>query len=107
MAGNQQLLITHGDRGAMELRRDRGRLRARRTPAIPPPNVVDATGAGDVFAGAWLASRLLAPGAPSDRHLLVASAMAGLSVSVGPLAGVPGLNDLCNPLAGLSRRATQ
>ena len=101
MGDNQLLLSTHGARGVIELRRDQGRVRARSAPALSPPTVVDPTGAGDVFAGAWLSARLLAPEAPTDRHLLVASAMAGLSVRAKGLAAMPSKRDLCEAVIKL------
>ena len=106
MDDGQLLLITHGDHGAIAFRRERGRLRVRSAPALTPPQVIDATGAGDVFAGAWLASRLLAPDASTDKHLLVASAMAGLSVGASRLADLPGTRDLCDVLVSLPDRVS-
>jgi sugar/nucleoside kinase (ribokinase family) len=73
----------------------------RYVPALPPRVALDATGAGDVFAGAWLAARSLAPEAHDWQHLAVAAAMASLSVTGRSISNVPGRRELCDVLLRL------
>ncbi|HLX35269.1 MAG TPA: PfkB family carbohydrate kinase [Candidatus Limnocylindrales bacterium] len=90
------LVLTRGERGGTALTSRRpARSSLRAYPAIPSNGVVDATGAGDVFLAALVAtaidgSRLrVGPGWP-DR-LTFAAAAASLTVERPGLAGVPEL----------------
>jgi sugar/nucleoside kinase (ribokinase family) len=61
-------------------------------PALRPAVVVDPTGAGDVFLGAYVAAILASPyGAGDRRALRIAAAAASCSVEAPGLAGVPTL----------------
>ncbi len=97
----QRLLLTHGDRGAVLLRMDGGSLIGRAVPAVPPPATVDTTGAGDTFAGGWLAARLLARGATDAAHLAVAAALSSLKIGQRGLAAMPDASGLCQRLVRL------
>jgi sugar/nucleoside kinase (ribokinase family) len=101
----QQLVVTHGERGALHLERARGRLRGRFVPAIAAAETADSTGAGDVFLAAWCAAILSAPGSGQGdqrwRPLAVAASAASLSVEGIGVAGVPDLSALCTRLLRL------
>lgn len=101
LADGQRLLLTHGGQGAAEMRVEGDLLRGRSIPAVPRRIAVDTTGAGDVFLAAWLAARLLAPSAPGDRHLAMASIASSLKVAAYGLQGVPGHADVCRELLRL------
>lgn len=99
----QQLVISHGVRGALHVARSGAGLRTRYLPPLPPRETFDSTGAGDVFLAAWFAA-LLAAGAarrPGDRAgpLAVAAAAASLSVLGSGIATLPGLGGVCRELA--------
>jgi sugar/nucleoside kinase (ribokinase family) len=94
---DQRLFVTGGPHGALLLHRRGGR----RVPALPAREVVESTGAGDVFMAAWLAARTLAPNAGEWRHLAVASAMASLSVTARILAELPSKHGVCEVLRGI------
>lgn len=105
----QELLVTNGAQGALQLRRDGSRLRGRYMPPLPRREAIDPTGAGDVFLAAWLATRMLTGGGRDDddrgwRALAVASAMASLSVERQTLEETPTLADLCAVLIKLRGR---
>ena len=92
--GGAELVLTAGTRGGLTLdfgAPGTGRLRV--VPAIASERVVDATGAGDVFLAALLASRLCAAGRAGrpDGGLAVAAAAASLAVEGVGVAGVPTL----------------
>lgn len=92
------LAWTEGIAGGLLVRRDAtGRPTARRYPAIPSGNLVDPTGAGDVFLAAMLAG-LLQPSLGDAATL--AAAAASLTVEGPGLAGVP-------DLAAVRRRMTR
>lgn len=109
----QQLVVTYGRRGAMHFQRTAGDVHARYLPAIPTQQQRDTTGVGDVFLGAWIATRLLTaapdPGKPgatganaATRPLAVAAAMGSLAASShAGLAHVPSRSDLCELLVRL------
>jgi sugar/nucleoside kinase (ribokinase family) len=97
---DQRLFVTGGANGALMLQERRGR----RLPALPERQVVDSTGAGDVFMAAWLAARTIAPEAGEWRHLAVASAMASLSTQARRLLELPGRRELCEVLVRLRDR---
>jgi pfkB family carbohydrate kinase len=77
------VVIRHGPAGGPAL--------AHRYPAIPSSEVVDATGAGDVFLAGWLAATISpALAAPYD-PVTFAAAAGSLAVEGPGLAGVPDL----------------
>jgi sugar/nucleoside kinase (ribokinase family) len=91
------LVVTHGGQGGVVIdpmgsATDGGR-RLRRYPAIRSPQVVDATGAGDVFLATLFAARLdpaLIEGRPGrGLDLLLAASASSLVVEAEGLAGVP------------------
>ena len=68
-----------------------------RLPALPvaPEKIRDTSGAGDVFHGAYLASRLLHPDKPWAEHFHFARAAAAHKIQhVGNEAGLPTLGDI-------------
>jgi sugar/nucleoside kinase (ribokinase family) len=97
----QQLVVTHGARGALHVERRRAGLAARDVPPLGPVPEVDPTGAGDVFLAAWCAAMV---GAPAERAqlrwppLAIAAAAASLSVEGSGLAAVPTLAQVCRRL---------
>lgn len=103
-----ELVVTRGPWGALALRRTRGRLRARRVPALRPRQIVDETGAGDIFLAALCAGRILAGAAVLQeqewRLLALATAAASLSVEGAGLSAVPDRAAVCEALLRL--RAT-
>lgn len=104
----QQLVVSHGRRGALHAVRRRGRLQWRRVPAIASGRPADETGAGDVFLATWFAAHLAA--GDEDRRgswpaLQVAAAAASLSVQASTLAELPDLGSIRRLLADRSRRA--
>lgn len=112
LAPGTTLVLTDGAAGGLVLeRRGKGRDESpgQPYPAIPSDGVIDATGAGDVFLAAMLATRLqpsLIPGADaSERNELaaavrLAAAAASLVVEAPGATGVP-------TLAAVLRRATR
>lgn len=80
--GPTEIIITQGRHGSsLFLAHDNDLVE---TPAFPPAQVVDQTGAGDTFAGAYLADRLL--GNDPDHAALFAATAAGLKIAYsGPL----------------------
>jgi sugar/nucleoside kinase (ribokinase family) len=100
----QQLVISHGARGALHVERRRAGLAARHVPPLGPVPEVDPTGAGDVFLAAWCAALVAAP---LERVLLrwpplaIAAAAASLSVEGSGLAAVPTLAEVYRRLRQL------
>ncbi len=99
----QELLVTHGSKGALHIRFDGTVLRARYVPPLPPREAIDTTGAGDTFVAAWLATRMLI-GDHDWRALAVAAAMASLSVERRTIHETPTRADLCDVLFRLRAR---
>jgi len=90
------LVVTRGDRGGTALTSRRpARSALRAYPAIPPNRVVDATGAGDVFLAALLASTIDPSRIGTDdmaARLRLAAAAGSLAVEGPGLVGVPALD---------------
>jgi sugar/nucleoside kinase (ribokinase family) len=93
-----RLALTDGHDGGRLLRiLPDGRTSAETWPAVPPDDVVDPTGAGDVFLAALLAAMVRpdvtarATGGPPTAHLAFAAATASLVVEAVGLHGVPDL----------------
>jgi len=91
---HQMICVTLGARGAMLLAGDR----IHRAPAFDL-TVVDSTGAGDVFRGAFIVAMLR--GDPPDQILSFANAAAALACTrEGALDSVPSLDDVRSLLEG-------
>jgi sugar/nucleoside kinase (ribokinase family) len=85
LAPRAAIVLTAGEGGGVALVDDR----MRRYEAIRAGGLVDATGAGDVFAGALMATWLLTGGLATGPMLRFAAAAASRSVEGAGLAGVP------------------
>jgi ribokinase len=92
-----EVVVTLGADGALVARRGTG---SKHVPAVPARAVVDTTGAGDVFCGAYAASR--AAGADSARAAALACAAASLSVEQpGAARAAPTLAQVHDRLAAV------
>jgi ribokinase len=100
LAPDQQLVVTHGAAGALRISGGRARYLA----PVPKREPIDATGAGDVFLGAWVAAQLLLGDAEPWRALLAAAAMASLSTRARTVEEFPTSSDLCEVLVRLRDR---
>lgn len=100
----QEMLLTHGVKGALRIQFDGTALRGRYMPTVPPRESIDTTGAGDTFLAAWLAARMLIGDHDEWRSLAVAAAMASLSVERQTIHETPTLADLCDVLVRLRDR---
>lgn len=78
--GPSEVLVTDGARGSLVLAE--GRLHA--IPAVRPPRIVDATGCGDAYLAAYLASRLAGEGPREAGHAAAAVASAKIAEPLGP-----------------------
>ena len=88
--------VTEGERGMLWCD-DSGRMS--RMPAVPVPKdgVIDTSGAGDIYHGAYVASRVLRPNEPWSEHFRFARAAAAYKIQVlGDEAGLPSLADIAN-----------
>jgi sulfofructose kinase len=64
---------------------------------VPPKEVIDTNGAGDIFHGAYLYSYLSAPTKPWAEHFLLARAASAHSVRfLGIEASLPTVDDIEN-----------
>jgi sugar/nucleoside kinase (ribokinase family) len=98
----QQLVVTHGPRGALHLARSAGGWHMRYLPALPADAVRDPTGAGDALLGTWLATVVAARtrGHATEPWRALALAVAAASAKVetiGP-AQMRDLRGLCDRL---------
>jgi len=75
--GPDIVVVKHGSRGAWMTRRDRAPLR---TSVVPLASVADPTGAGDAFAGAFVAAVAAAPEQGDGYALRFATAVASFAV---------------------------
>jgi len=96
LSAGQALLVTGGDKGALEIRRTDTGITGCYMPPLPRRAAVDTTGAGDTFLAAYVAGRALA--GDSWRPLAVASAMGSLAVTRRTLDATPTKSDLCAAL---------
>jgi sugar/nucleoside kinase (ribokinase family) len=78
--GPSEVLVTFADRGSL-IRSTSG---TRRIAAIPPKEIVDATGCGDTYLAGYVAARLRG-GAPNDAARMAAAAASLKLESYGPL----------------------
>ncbi len=79
------IVLTAGDRGGLAMRESR----LVRYPAIQAPQIVDPTGAGDVFLAALMAAWLRWGELVTSRALRFAAAAGSCAVEGAGLAGVP------------------
>jgi sugar/nucleoside kinase (ribokinase family) len=86
--------VTLGEHGF--LWRERGKpTRAEQPLRIPPARVIDTSGAGDVFHGAYVYSYLTGPAKPWAEHFRFARAAAAHKIQhLGNEAGLPSLADI-------------
>lgn len=91
LAPQAATVLTAGDRGGIAIRGGMGERSARfvRYSAIPTREVVDATGAGDVFLAALMAAWLVAGELATSRALRFAAAAGSCAVEGAGIAGVP------------------
>ncbi len=88
--------ITQGERG-MIWYDESGEVKRLSSLPVPSPLVIDTSGAGDVFHGAYLASWLGAPDAPWSRHFEFARAASAFKIQhLGNEAGLPAQADVAN-----------
>lgn len=99
---DQQLFVTHGEKGGLRIRAADGARKVSYFEPRPRRTPTDTTGAGDVFAGSYMAARLHTPQlvatAAEWRHSAIAAAAASLNVTVRSLEDVPGTRELCAAL---------
>ena len=86
--------VTEGERGMLWYD-ERGKIA--RMPALPVPKerIIDTSGAGDIYHGAYVASRLLRPSEAWAEHFRFARAASAYKIQVlGNEAGLPALADI-------------
>jgi sugar/nucleoside kinase (ribokinase family) len=98
-AGSATVVVTAGDAGGVAL----GRQRPLRYSALRAAEVVDATGAGDVFLAALMAVWLTSGELATARALRLAAAAGSLAVEGAGLAGVPAREAITARLRGPAR----
>ena len=88
--------VTRGERGLLWFEGD-GPLREQPALLVPPDRVVDTSGAGDVFHGAYVYSYLAWPEASWEDHFRFANVASAYKVQhLGNEAGLPDLDDIRN-----------
>ncbi|PWB84547.1 MAG: ribokinase [Methylocystaceae bacterium] len=91
--------VTNGEKGLLWYD-ESGEVQRLAALPVPHDKVVDTSGAGDVFHGAYLASYLERPEAPWAEHFRFARAASGFKVQhLGNEAGLPTRNDITATLA--------
>lgn len=86
--------VTLGEKGLLWYD-ESGLIRSMPALAVPPSEVIDTNGAGDIFHGAYVYSYLSAPEKPWTEHFLFARAASAHSVRhLGIEASLPDLNDI-------------
>ena len=88
--------VTLGERGLLWYE-ETGKTRTLPALSVPPQRVVDTSGAGDVFHGAYVYSCLANPQKSWEHHFAFARAAAAFKVQrLGNEAGLPTLQDIAN-----------
>ncbi len=97
--------ITQGERGLLWYD-ERGDVTRMPALAVPPEKIIDTSGAGDVFHGAYISSYLARPAARWSEHFEFARTASAFKIQhLGNEAGLPGpadiavTQDLCAPMA--------
>jgi sugar/nucleoside kinase (ribokinase family) len=86
--------VTEGERGLLWCEED-GHIQHLAALKVPGEKVIDTSGAGDVFHGAYLASHLRSPSSPWAVHFDFARAASAHKVQhLGNEAGLPSLDDI-------------
>ena len=86
--------VTLGDRGTLWYD-ETGRVRSEPALAVPSERVLDTSGAGDIFHGAYVYSYLAQPGKRWEEHFDFARAAATHKIQrLGNEAGLPTLADI-------------
>src|SRR5262249_20395773 len=86
--------VTLGERGLLWYE-DSGKIRTLPALSVPANRVIDTSGAGDVFHGAYIYSYLADPGKSWEQHFQLARAAAAFKVQrLGNEAGLPTLADI-------------
>jgi sugar/nucleoside kinase (ribokinase family) len=86
--------VTSGERGLLWYD-ETGSVRTLNALPVPPHQIIDTSGAGDVFHGAYVHSYLANPGMTWDEHFRFARAAAAYKIQhLGNEAGLPTLADI-------------
>lgn len=86
--------VTEGERGMLWYD-ERGHIARLPALAVPKERIIDTSGAGDIYHGAYVASRVLRPGEPWIEHFRFARAASAFKIQVlGNEAGLPSLADI-------------
>jgi sugar/nucleoside kinase (ribokinase family) len=86
--------VTSGERGLLWYD-ETGSVRTLNALPVPPHQIIDTSGAGDVFHGAYVHSYLANPGMTWDEHFRFARAAAAHKIQhLGNEAGLPTLADI-------------
>ena len=94
--GCKIVAVTLGEKGLL-WREKGGKSQNERPYAIPATRIIDTSGAGDVFHGAYIYSYLTAPAQPWHVHFEFAKAASAFKIQhLGNEAGLPSLADIKN-----------